>query len=223
MFASFLAISLALSAPAVAQREVQSAKANPSDRMASVSAKTLPSTDLAIEAMHNFSRCVVDRGARGPAALLAMDYRTAEHKQALRRLARGHDYCARGRIKFNGLLFTGGLAERLITRSLQRDAFVAAVAFDPSRPTLEARDTLEMIGLCTVRRSPMETMAIFDTEPATDAEDRAMKAAGPALVACVPAGQKATLNRPGLRAILALAAYRLIHNNRPGVMPGAGS
>jgi hypothetical protein len=60
-----------------------------------------------------------------------------------------------------------------------------------------------------MRAAPAKVQAIVATRPASDAEGVAMKAAGADIVNCVPQGQTFRLKRPGLRALLALGAYRL--------------
>lgn len=182
------------------------------------------SNDLAVQAIHNFAACVVDRNDRGPVALLAMDPQSPAYRQAMSKLAKGFDYCAIGHeIRFNGVLFAGGLAERMIENSMRPASMTAALAYDPARPAVVARDDADAIALCVARTAPAGTAALFATEPATPDEERALKALGPTLVGCVSAGQQLKVNRPGLRAIIAISAFRLIQNNRPDLLPAVGS
>lgn len=156
-----------------------------------------PSDPLAVVALHNFAECVASRNSAGPVAVLAMDFRTDAYRDALRRLARGHNYCTtrNSQLRFNGLLFSGGLAEALITRGITGTAVAV-----PRGPT-------EALSYCVVGRVPDAVRALLRTEPASDAEVTAFEPIGPALQACVASGTLTT-NKPALRALLALATYR---------------
>ncbi len=176
----------------------------------------------AFVAMRNFSQCVVDRSPRAAAAVLAMDPAGAPYREALRRLAGGHDYCAPGtQLRFSGIFFVGGLAEALVTDRRGRSALASRVALDPARPAIQARDETELMTLCAVRAAPGEAASLFATEPASAAELAALRALAPTVSACLGAGRTMRLDRPNLRALLALAAYRLsAHNASPPVLAG---
>lgn len=164
--------------------------------------------------MRNFSKCVVDRSPRAAAAVLAMDPESEAYRDALLRLAGGHNYCAPGtQLRFSGIFFVGGLAEALVTGRRGRGTLARLVALDSSRPAIQARNETELMTLCTVRTAPGETAALFATEPSSDAERAAMRALAPTVGACLGAGQTMRLDRPNLRALLALSAYRLGEHN----------
>jgi len=172
---------------------------------------------LAAQAMHNFAICAANRSPRGAARLLAMDFRTEAYTQALRRFALGHNSCTARRtsLRFSGSLFAGGLAEQLLREPIGARPLALLVAHDPARPAIEARDETEAMGLCTVRQAPAETQALLATEPGSAQEAAAAAALTPAITACLTRGQAMRLNRPGMRALLALAAYRLVRESRP--------
>ncbi len=191
-----LLASVAVS-PAAAQRETAAAPSK-----------------LAITAMHNFGRCVVDRGNKGAAEVLAMDYRTKEYGDALRKLARGFNYCAPGaELRFNGLLFAGGLAERMVVQAQGQRSLADLLAFDATRPAVQARDEGELTALCTARTAPQQLQALFATAPASKEEAIALKSLQPVIASCLRSGQQMRLNPPGLRSLLALGAYRLMQHN----------
>jgi len=168
--------------------------------------------DLSVQAVHNFAGCVADTTPKGAEHLLAIDYRTKEYHQALNRLMQGHSdgrCISASSLRSNQILLAGGMAERLVIEKIKPQGFPAAVAYDVSKAPITARSAAEMTAICVIRAEPVRTYAIFQTEPATADESRAMQGIAPALMGCVKAGQKMSFNKPGLRAILALAAYRL--------------
>lgn len=162
--------------------------------------------DLAVEAMHNFGACVVRTTPAGAREVLAMDFRTDEYRTKLRRLARGHGRCTRVRteLQFNGVLFAGAMAEAL----LEHDRKVLA-GTEGLTSKIAARSDLEGMALCTVMASPAAVSKLFDTEVATKEEAEAAAALSPTLNACISDNSRAEMNRPALRSVLALAAWRL--------------
>jgi len=171
-----------------------------------------PSDDLSIQAMHNFAACVVDRTRHGAVSVLAMDFRSSEYKTAMKKIARGHDMCTRPgtQIGFGGILLAGGMAERLMATEGELVGLPAAAAALTDANPIEARSASEAVALCVVKAAPDKVTGLLNTQVTTSAEGQAVSALGQQLIGCVPAGQKFELNRPGLRAILALAAYRLV-------------
>jgi hypothetical protein len=168
--------------------------------------------DLSVQAVHNFAACLADTTPKGARELLAIDYREDAYKNALRRFVKGH---ADGRclyasvLRSNDVLISGGMAERLLVETVKPDRFRSLVAYDAKKSPIAARSPMEATAICVVRAEPAKTYAIFQTEPTSGYEGHAMQAIAPSLMNCVKAGQKVTLNKPGLRALLALAAYRL--------------
>ena len=162
--------------------------------------------DLSLIAMHNFGACVVRTTPAGAEEVLAMDYRTDEYRNTLRRLAKGHGRCTRARteLKFNGVLFAGAMAEALVEE--RRDGLAAA---DRLKTPLPARSPVEAMALCAVVTSPSKVAGLLKTEVTTDEEVKAADALSPTLNACLSGVDKAELNRPALRSVLALAAWRI--------------
>jgi hypothetical protein len=66
-------------------------------------------------------------------------------------------------------------------------------------------------------QAPGATLSLFATEPATGAEQAAMKPVGDALSNCLQKGTQVTLNGPGVRSLLALAAWRVATTPEKGV------
>ena len=223
---SLAGAALAIS-PAMAQREVNSANANPHDAMVRADAArgndkdedTAPVIEpLAAQAMYNFAGCVVGLNRPGVARLLAKDYRTREYQEDIRKISKGHDRCITpgGRLSFGGLLFAGNLAEHLLTDKFTDSALAAELGRDRTATPIVARSTTEAISLCVIMRAPGESAALFRTEVMSDAEKTAMKALAPQLSGCIKEGTQFRTNRPGLRALLALASYRVAVTSQEG-------
>lgn len=178
------------------------------------------SDELSVAALHDFAHCVVGRaGTRASAALLDMDYESPAYSKALRNLATGHGQClsANSRMEFNGSLLAGAMAEILLAR--EPGGYVSRLGHDPSEPPFQARDEGELTGMCIARAEPAKVAALLGTEATSEAETRAIRDLGPALVACVKAGRPAHFNRPGLRALLALSAYHLVQHSKASSAP----
>ena len=165
---------------------------------------------LAVEAMLNYGHCVANFTPLGARKVLAMDFRTPEYGKALQRLARGHGRCApRSRIRFNGVLFAGAMAESLLESQGTPAQLSIPLAPNPARALIGARSPVEAMALCTVLRAPRETVGLLVTGPASADEGRAVKALTRHLDACLARGRQVQVNRPGLRSVLALAAWRI--------------
>lgn len=174
-----------------------------------------PSSPEEIRILGDFSRCVAHRQSGQARALLAMDFHDRTYGRTLNRLVQSQRSCAPpGQLKFAGLPFAGGLAEALLHDRLGQGALAPAVAYDPARPAIQARSESETMSLCTVRAEPERVAALLATGAGTQAEVVALNALTPAVGQCLAAGASMRLNRLGLRAMLALAAWRLAENSR---------
>jgi hypothetical protein len=176
---------------------------------ASASAQSKPDP-LGFEAVHNFGRCAADRSPAAARDLLAMDFRTEEYRQALRRFVRGHDYCGAGNyvLRAGSLLFAGAMAEALIEQERAAD-LAARLAAKPKQP-LTARSDLELTAVCTAHRAPTEVAALFRTAVNSPDEAAAVSSLARPLGECLAGAPELRANRPAIRALLALAALRLV-------------
>lgn len=172
----------------------------------------------AIGALYDYARCVTqDHWAAGRArAILAMDYRTHAASEALRSFVVTRNMCVppASALSANSLLFAGALAEKLLPRD--RD-LATLVAYDPARPPFQARDEREVMSLCVVRADPAAVAALFATAPASAEEAAALRALAPRLGQCLRTGAETRVNGLQVRALLALAAWRLaaLNEGRP--------
>ncbi|HYI47985.1 MAG TPA: hypothetical protein VEX35_05910 [Allosphingosinicella sp.] len=172
-------------------------------------------TPQEIRILARFSSCVALSHRGRSRALLALDYRTDQYRREMLRLAGDNADCvpSGGRLAFGAVLFAGGLAEYLLRRDGAMADLGAFVALDPARPSIAARDETELMALCVVRASPAKVSALLRTGPASEEEGAALRALMPELNSCLSAGSSVRLNRLSGRAILALAAYRLVDHN----------
>ena len=171
-------------------------------------AERVPTDPASVTRMQALGRCVAHRLPIKAAAVLRMDFNTPQYRYELRKLALSDHSCMpRGKqARFAGVLFAGALAEGL----LSRNANVAdALTYDPSKPTVKALSDSDLVASCVARRSPRDVAALFATPAASAAEATAIRGLTPVVENCVAAGQQARFNRPGLRAILATASYRI--------------
>jgi hypothetical protein len=160
--------------------------------------------------MQNFGTCVVQQTPEGARQVLAMDYRSKPYADKLRAIAKGHGRCAPGsELKFNGVLFAGAMAEALLKSDLKPAALTHRLAYDPTRPAIPARSPTEAMALCTVLQAPDASARLFAADPASPEEAEAVEALGPTLTGCLAKGTTLSLNRPALRSVLALAAWRI--------------
>jgi hypothetical protein len=169
----------------------------------------------AAQAMRNFAICAANRSPAGARRLLTTDRRAASYPEALQRFARGHNDCAPGAtLRFESILLRGGLAEGLLRGPIGNGGLAQLVAHDPSRPAINADNQSDVMALCTVREAPVAVQALLAAEPGSAAEDAAASTLAPTMTACLSAGQRLRANRPGLRALLAISAFRLVEHNR---------
>jgi len=176
------------------------------------------SSPEAIRTLHDFGACLArNHSARSRVAdILTMDLRTEAARDAVRDLIGEHDPCvASSRVFYyvtssSSLLFAGAIAEAYLPRD--RD-LATLVAYDPARPPLQAHSELEVMSLCTVRAAPAAVAGLFATQPATPEEAAALRALAPQLGQCLRAGTQSRVNGPEVRAMLALAAWRLAAAN----------
>lgn len=181
-----------------------------------------PSSAAELRILDRFSRCVAGRQANGAAAMLAADPGASDYRGSVRRLAQSNWGClGSGTLKFSEVLFAAGLAETLLRRQNANTDIAARTAHDPNRPALQARDEAELMSLCTVRAASSQVEALLASEVASPEEAAAFRALMPQVGQCLSAGVNMRLNRPALRAALALATYRLVHHNA-AVVPVGG-
>lgn len=165
--------------------------------------------DLAF--LQEFSGCVVERNAAGAAAAIDSDFRdTRAYRARMDKLVQSERGCLiGGTLRIRGVVLAGFLAEALVEKKLSISDPVAAVSHDATKAPIVARDVAEGIALCSARSKPVETVALLGTVPGSAEEGAAITALLPQVQNCTAKGVDARFNKPGLRAILALAFRRL--------------
>lgn len=202
---AMLALGMGIAAPAAAQggRSLNTVERE-------------PSTPRDIRVLHGFARCVADRRTRWAREALTAAVGSEESSRRLLALADRGVVCAPpGVLRFSGVLFAGGVAERLLQVRLGGGALAPRVALDSARPALQSRDETETMSLCTVMAAPAQVQALLATVPATREEAAAVRALTPQVGQCLAAGATARLNRPAIRSLLAIAAYRVVEHGAP--------
>jgi hypothetical protein len=176
-----------------------------------------PSKPEDLRMLHDYARCVVEANPTQSRRILKLDYRTDSYRRSLGNIAGTPRSCAAfdGRLRMAQLLLAGAFAEALLPRALAGRPLAAAAAPDPAKAAIAARDDGEYLGLCGVRTMPEQVATLLATAPASDEEKSAVAAITPGLGPCLRAGAAAKLNRPALRALLALAAYRIVGEAGP--------
>ncbi|MFL6800149.1 MAG: hypothetical protein ACJ8EQ_00045, partial [Sphingomicrobium sp.] len=169
--------------------------------------------DLAVQAVHNFGACIVREAPTGAAEqVLRLDYRSEEYRKKLRAMAKGHDRCIvpGWQIGSSQVLVAGAIAEALLKSEVRADEMPRRIAFDPARATIKARSPTETMALCATLQAPQATARLLQTEPASKEESVAIGTIAPVLTECLRKDIKLAVNKPALRALLALAAWRIV-------------
>lgn len=166
-----------------------------------------PQPDVAsVQIMSAFAHCAAESDPRRAAQIVEAGYHTDAYRMAIRRFADEQKGCLphSGKLVFQPVLFAGGMAE-----SLMRKRGVDLAAVDLSRATPNPNGPL----VCVVRNQQGAVAKLLATKPATAEEADALAALKPALANCLSQQQTLVTNPVGMRAMLALAGYRLTSEN----------
>lgn len=177
-----------------------------------LSASSIPVDATSLQAMHKYGACVVAASPRRAEQILAMDYRSKAYREQMRDFAQYHDRCIapNWRMHFSQMLFAGAVAEALLASQAKTAELPQILAYDPSRAKMDARSESEAMALCTAMQAPDATAELLGTEPATEPEIAAVAKVEAVLPNCLKKDSKLSLNPPALRALLALAAWRIV-------------
>jgi hypothetical protein len=179
---------------------------------AAVAAPPATNDEAARRALNMMGNCIANQTPWTARAVLAMDYRTPEYQEKLKTLGTGvGGRCLRyrSRLSSSGVLLAGALAEGMLHSQYKKKELPLRIAYDPARALIEARSVGEEMALCTAMKAPQVTADLLQTEPSTPAEDERIAALGPVLGECLQQGAKVEMNKPAIRAMLALAAWRV--------------
>ena len=176
-----------------------------------------PPTRFEVAALHDFATCIVERDRGEAERILTSDFREEDYADAIRRLAANRPRClgpGGGLLRMSGIVFAGGLAEALLRKDLT-EAQLAASLRAPEQ-ALQARNDVEYTALCMVLAQPAQTSALLYTDATAREADAKLVEYANALPGCVRPDQQFRINKLGLRALAALAAYRITVRNRTG-------
>ena len=176
-----------------------------------------PAGRVDMAALQDFGACMVERYRADAVQAVEGDFRDEEQTDAQRRFAERHSRClgvSGGELRMSGVLFAGAMAEALLREDLTQEQLQDAL--HPLDPPLEARSDTEYVGLCMALKHPAETAALVYSDAAKAEGDTQVTAYAQNLPQCVQQGQQLRINKPGLRAIATLAAYRIAAARRAG-------
>lgn len=163
------------------------------------------------EALHFFAKCIVDKSEARVKAVLDLEYPTKPYVDGIMDLAKTHGKCALGKTSMSGVLFPGALAEASLRKDWDQAELTALLRTPDPAPT--ARSEIDYTGICLVLSHPQEVGALLFSDPKSKKADEMISGLAPYLANCVHKGQTLRINKAGLRAITALAAYRLADVN----------
>lgn len=159
-----------------------------------------------------FAGCVVARNPGTARRLLASDFRDRTFNAERQDLVSRRGDCLTREKPFmlaSGLLFSGALAEAML-RTIPADRVTERLALAPEQTLVTARDEVELTALCTVRRKPAEAAAMLGTTAGSEGEAMALRPLVSELPGCLAKGVTGRFNKPSLRALIALATYRIV-------------
>ena len=165
--------------------------------------------------LRNTMRCIATRAPKVTSETLDSDFREQPaYARKLQRLMDTNKTCfSTSTMRARGVIVPGFLAEAQLTAISATDP-VRDVAYRSELLPIAARDAAEVIALCAVRAKPAEVRALFDTAPGSAEEKASLAPVVSAVGNCTPTATQARFNRPGLRAVLALAYRRIANHNR---------
>ena len=171
------------------------------------------SEPVALEAMQRFGSCVVANSPKRASYVLEEDFRTETYQRRLRSLLDDNRRCiGRGSIGSNQVLFAGSLAEALLKSGKRGAGTMVITQAGQAQPA--PRGPLEAMALCTVAAAPQQSAALLATRPGSPEEKSALEPLVPQMTTCAPENLQLTANPSSLRALIALAAWRITSTSR---------
>lgn len=171
-----------------------------------------------VRKLAELSRCIARQRPADAQELLTMDYREDSYARMARWVAGRSMTCVpRGKMRFSRLLFAGGLAEEMLTT--KTGEVPAGVSGAAPGTSARAGDMTQSIGFCVARSQPESVARLLATAPASAEENQVVRDLTPHIAKCVEPGRVARIGQPSLRAVAAIAAYRLQQQaaaSRPG-------
>ena len=185
--------------------------------------RTLTPSQAARE-LANYADCLASRRKARAQALVLSPYASKAQAEAADRITRSIDEdCIRGgfddvELTVRPDVLAGAVARALLHREYpDLPVVIEGSAINPeSERTRAARlGVAERLGRCVVWNDPAGVQALIKADAGSPAERQAMAGLGDALGLCIQEGSTIRLNRPFVRDIAAISAYRLARELRP--------
>lgn len=160
--------------------------------------------------IHAFGRCAASNSPEIASRMLRQDFTSQAYRSSIRQLSRNNEGCfrRRGRMQFAPLLLAGAVAEAFLVRTeTPLNVRLARAAAGPATPAFSPSDR---VAICTVRSMPDQVAVLLAATPASADEEEAARALAPAVQLCAQGGPQVRATTPGLRAIIATAAFRTV-------------
>ena len=158
------------------------------------------------KAANFFAQCTAELRGSFAHDILAMPYLDKAQTKKIKSTVRGPEECMDRvgfLLKMDDPIFLGGMAEYYIAH-IYRSFDLAILSERHSTP----RNTPEIFSQCVVRKNPQLVRNFVTAEPASKGETAALKLVVPMLGQCIPIGEKISLDRVALRAMLSVGMYR---------------
>jgi hypothetical protein len=170
--------------------------------------------NAAEKAVHFLARCTAE--LRSPVAkkILALPYLSAEQKKIVKSKVRGSGDCMNRlgfQLRYDFAPLVGGMAEYFVTDIFKdKDIELISEASNADRTVVSpsARNSIEMFSQCVARKDPKAVKSFVSTQPTSDAEKKALQSVIPFLGQCIPEGEKISLDKISLRAMLSFGLFR---------------
>lgn len=168
--------------------------------------------DEARRYVDEFARCIASHNRKQAAAVLALNYGSAEQGAAANRIVSPDESCfgpmiSSIRVGMDSDALVGGMAEFFV---LHPQAIEEQRKRTPKTFTWPAQNKLEAFGDCVVGQGDVPVRAFIASRAGSDDENAAVQALTPALGQCVSEGQTIALNVASVRELLAFSLYRRI-------------
>jgi hypothetical protein len=166
--------------------------------------------------MRTFAMCVARARPQLAAGVLALPYLSPEQSGRVHdRLGGSHDCMGRTAVdlSFRAPSILEGFAAQLVQQRFATADLGPVSAWTDEQVIargLRPRNGYEDFSLCMVRTQPALIRAYVLTEPGSAEEQASYRQVLPHIGSCVAAGQTLSLDRRGVRSVLAVGLYRVL-------------
>lgn len=168
------------------------------------------------QVMRTFAMCVARARPQLAAAVLALPYLSSEQAQRVRdRLGGSHDCMGRTAIdlRFSPPSILEGFAAQMVRQRFATVDLGPVLAWTDEQVIargLRPRNGYEDFSLCMVRAQPGLIRTYVLTDPGSPEEQASYRQVLPHIGSCVAEGQTLSLDRRGVRSVLAVGLYRVL-------------